>query len=198
MSFFGTKTSGALSTTIEGIMLGAQFQCPASALVSGVVALYDSSRTDKPSECAIYNDSANGMTLVAQTTVKSPSVAALGWYEHPYASTSAPTLISGRNYIMMVWGTAGVGTELGWIVSGTVTRYSFTATFASGAAPVSISGTVQVSGSVSIYSWYTDTSAPIVKVSRIAKVCVCSRNRRNYRLHSGTVRYARSTSGVGR
>jgi hypothetical protein len=193
MSFVGNNTSGATAITIENVIVGSEFRAPVNCLVSGLVFLDVVSTNAKHQKAAIYNAD-SGYTLVLQTSGASVGTGT-NWRTFNCASTSTAILASGIDYLLCGWSYSTTGNGQMVITSGAVTtRASFATTYVSSTFPSSISGlTTGLSGTVSIYAWYTEVSTPFVITNgRVWKRNVLTRMRRNNRLHSGTVQYVRN------
>jgi hypothetical protein len=188
MSSFGNSVSGILTLSIENTVIGSVFKAPVNALVSGLVYFAGVTTTAKHAKAMIYNAD-SGYTLVCQTSSKTLANNTSSWQTFNCVATSTAVLTSGINYLLcgQSYSTTGVG--MMFLTSGAVTtRASFASTYVSSTAPVSISGlTTGASGTVSIYAWYTEVSAPYWLTTW--RRSPASRGRRNLRLHSGTTQY---------
>lgn len=100
MGKFGNETLGAGAETVTNVIVGSCFTCPATCIAESIYAyLYSESMAIRV-KCAIYRYV--DLTLKGVTEEKTGVTSEGGWVEFPFSGVK-PQLVSGTEYILVVW-----------------------------------------------------------------------------------------------
>ena len=112
---FGRTTAGVSTGTFEDYIIGSVHSCPINCIaekLSGCLRILDAAKNVKG---AIYKLS--DLSLIGSTPEVNIPISAEAWFDFPFANPK-PNLVSGVNYILVLWCQPGTGVGNLWRASG--------------------------------------------------------------------------------